>query len=67
MCVRQNCQQDGACNIERCCISVVSHDFTQPDHSTLSMKVGVLEKIQQPGKNPDLRKSLRRPKDKSWV
>jgi hypothetical protein len=49
--------------IKKNIFSEVYHHFRQPEHSNLSMKVRILEKIHHPSKNPNLSAPLRRQKD----
>ena len=45
----------------------VYHHFNQPDHSILSMKVRILEKIYHPSNSPNLSTPLRRQKEEYWI
>ena len=45
----------------------VYQHFNQPDHSILSMKVRIIEKIYHPTNNPTLSTPLRRQKEEDWI
>ena len=45
----------------------VYQHFNQPDHSILSMRVRILEKIYHPTNNPNLSTPLRRQKEEYWI
>ena len=45
----------------------VYHRFRQTDHSILSMKVRILEKILHPSNNPNLSTQVRRQKEEYWI
>ena len=45
----------------------VYQHFNRPDHSILSMKVRIIEKIYHPTNNPNLSTPLRRQKEENWI
>jgi len=46
---------------------IVYQHFNQPDHSILSMRVRIIEKIYHRTNNPNLATSLRRQKEDYWI